>query len=61
MNWKVHGSDPTRSSAKFRWAQNVWAQNVWTNIFIFKFIFIRLAIYSVSGTILESFGHFLFI
>ena len=29
-----------------------------TNILIFKFMVIWLAIYSVSGTILEGFGHF---
>ena len=35
------------------------AQNVWTNILIFKFVVHRLVIYSVLGTILEQFGHFL--
>ena len=41
------------------WAAGGGAQNVWSNIMIFKFIVLRLIIYSVSGTILERFGDFL--
>ena len=36
------------------------AQYVWTNILIFKFIVLRLVIYSMSGTILERFGQIFF-
>ena len=34
----------------FCWIAGGGAQNVWTNILIFKFIVLRLVIYSVSGT-----------
>ena len=34
-------------------------QNVWINLLIFKFIVLRLVIYSVSVTILEPFVNFL--
>ena len=35
------------------WVAGEWVQNMGTNILIFKFIVLRLATYSVSGTILE--------
>ena len=41
------------------WIAGGGAQNVRANILIFKLIVLRLVIYSVWGTILEQFGHFL--
>ena len=40
------------------WIAGGEAQNVWTNILIFKFSVLQLVISSVSGIILQWFGHF---